>query len=71
MRTTRARGARLVITLGMAVVLTACMRPSPPGQPSPLHGAAAPTTAAATPVAPALAPSARAGSGEVVITLFH
>jgi 2',3'-cyclic-nucleotide 2'-phosphodiesterase (5'-nucleotidase family) len=69
MRTTR--GARLLITIGMAAVLTACARPSPPSQPPPPHGAAAPTTAAATPLAPALAPSARAGRGEVVITLFH
>jgi 2',3'-cyclic-nucleotide 2'-phosphodiesterase (5'-nucleotidase family) len=67
MRTTRARGARLLLTIGMAAVLTACTRPAPPSQPPPPHGAAAPTTAAA----PALAPSARAGRGEVVITLFH
>ena len=71
MPTTRARGARLLITIGMAAVLTACARPSPPSQPPPPHGAAAPTTAAAAPLAPALAPSARAGRGEVVITLFH
>jgi 2',3'-cyclic-nucleotide 2'-phosphodiesterase (5'-nucleotidase family) len=70
MRTTRARGARLLITIGMAAVLTACARPSPPSQPPPPNGAAAPTTAA-TPLAPALAPSARAGRGEAVITLFH
>jgi 2',3'-cyclic-nucleotide 2'-phosphodiesterase (5'-nucleotidase family) len=38
---------------------------------APLQGAAAPTTATTTPLAPALAPSARAGRGEVVITLFH
>jgi 2',3'-cyclic-nucleotide 2'-phosphodiesterase (5'-nucleotidase family) len=65
------RGARLLITIGMAAVLAACTRPSPPSQPPPPHGAAAPTTAAAAPLAPALAPSARAGRGEVVITLFH
>jgi 2',3'-cyclic-nucleotide 2'-phosphodiesterase (5'-nucleotidase family) len=58
------RGARLLLTIGMAAVLTACTRPSPPSQPPP-------PTAAATPLAPALAPSARAGRGEVVITLFH
>jgi 2',3'-cyclic-nucleotide 2'-phosphodiesterase (5'-nucleotidase family) len=69
MRTTR--GARLLITIGMAAVLTACTRPSPPSQPPPAQGAATPTTAAATPLAPALAPSARAGRGEVVVTLFH
>jgi 2',3'-cyclic-nucleotide 2'-phosphodiesterase (5'-nucleotidase family) len=69
MRTTR--GARLLIAIGMAAVLTACTRPSPPSQPPPPNGAAAPTTAAATPLAPALAPSARAGHGEVVVTLFH
>jgi 2',3'-cyclic-nucleotide 2'-phosphodiesterase (5'-nucleotidase family) len=69
MRTTR--GARLLITIGMAAVLTACTRPSPPSQPAPGQGAAAPTTAATTPLAPALAPSARAGRGEVVVTLFH
>jgi 2',3'-cyclic-nucleotide 2'-phosphodiesterase (5'-nucleotidase family) len=69
MPTTRA--ARLLITIGMAAVLTACTRPSPPSQAPPAQGAAAPTTAAATPLAPALAPSARAGRGEVVITLFH
>jgi 2',3'-cyclic-nucleotide 2'-phosphodiesterase/3'-nucleotidase len=51
----------------MAALLTACTRPSPPSQPPPPQGAAAPTTAAA----PALAPSAHAGRGEVVITLFH
>jgi len=71
MPTTRARGARLLLTIGMAVVLTACTPPSPPSQPPPPHGAAAPTTAAATALAPALAPSARAGRSEVVITLFH
>jgi 2',3'-cyclic-nucleotide 2'-phosphodiesterase (5'-nucleotidase family) len=65
MRTSR--GARLLVTIGMAAVLTACTPPSPPSQPPPPHGAAAPTTAAA----PALAPSARASCGEVVITLFH
>ena len=62
MRTTR--GARLLITIGMAAVLTACTRPSPPSQPPPPQGAAAP-------LAPALPPSGRAGRGEVVITLFH
>jgi 2',3'-cyclic-nucleotide 2'-phosphodiesterase (5'-nucleotidase family) len=61
------RGARLLLTIGMAAVLTACTPPSPPSQPPPPHGAAAPTTTAATP----LAPQARAGRGEVVITLFH
>jgi 2',3'-cyclic-nucleotide 2'-phosphodiesterase (5'-nucleotidase family) len=71
MPTTTARGARLLLTIGMAAVLTACTRPSPPSQPPPPNGAAAPTTAAATPLATALAPSARAGRGEVVITLFH
>src|SRR5215211_2700155 len=71
MRTTRAPGAWLLISIGMAAVLAACMRPAPPSQPSPPHGAAAPTTATATPLAPALAPSAHAGPGEVVITLFH
>jgi 2',3'-cyclic-nucleotide 2'-phosphodiesterase (5'-nucleotidase family) len=65
------RGARLLLTIGMAAVLTACTRPSPPSQPPPPHGAATPTTATATPLAPALAPSARAGRGEVVVTLFH
>jgi 2',3'-cyclic-nucleotide 2'-phosphodiesterase (5'-nucleotidase family) len=69
MRTTR--GARLLIAIGLAAVLTACTRPSPPSQPPPPNGAAAPTTTAATPLAPALAPSARAGRGEVVVTLFH
>jgi 2',3'-cyclic-nucleotide 2'-phosphodiesterase (5'-nucleotidase family) len=69
MRTTR--GARVLLTLGMAAVLTACTPPSPPSQPPPAQGAAAATTAAATPLAPALAPSARAGRGEVVVTLFH
>jgi 2',3'-cyclic-nucleotide 2'-phosphodiesterase/3'-nucleotidase len=54
----------------MAAVLAACTRPSPPSQLPPPHGAAAPTTAA-TPLAPALASSVRAGRGEVVITLFH
>jgi 2',3'-cyclic-nucleotide 2'-phosphodiesterase (5'-nucleotidase family) len=54
----------------MAAVLTACTRPSPPSQLPPPHGAAAPTTAA-TQLAPALAPQAHAGRGEVVITLFH
>jgi 2',3'-cyclic-nucleotide 2'-phosphodiesterase (5'-nucleotidase family) len=71
MRTTRARGARLLIIIGMAAVLAACTRPAPPSQPSPPHGAAAPTTAAATPLAMPLAPSAHVGRGEVVITLFH
>jgi 2',3'-cyclic-nucleotide 2'-phosphodiesterase (5'-nucleotidase family) len=57
----------------MAVVLTACTRPSPPDQSTAPRGATAPATAATTPPvpAPALAPEARAGRGEVVITLFH
>jgi 2',3'-cyclic-nucleotide 2'-phosphodiesterase (5'-nucleotidase family) len=67
MPTTRA--ARLLLTLGMAAVLTACTPPSPPSQPPPPQGAATPTTATTT--SPAPAPSARAGRGEVVITLFH
>ena len=61
MRTTRARGAWLLLTIGMLSVLTACTRSSPPSRSTPPQGAAA----------PALAPQARAGSGEVVITLFH
>jgi len=65
------RGGRLLIAIGMAAVLAACTRPSPPSQPPPGQGAAAPTTAAAMSLAPALAPSARAGRGEVVVTLFH
>jgi 2',3'-cyclic-nucleotide 2'-phosphodiesterase/3'-nucleotidase len=53
----------------MAAVLAACTPPSPPSQPTPPQGAANATT---PPVAaPALAPEARAGRGEVVITLFH
>ena len=71
MRATRTQRARLLLTIGLAVVLTACTPPSPPSQPTPPQGAAAPTTATTTPLAPALAPSARAGRGEVVITLFH
>jgi 5'-nucleotidase / UDP-sugar diphosphatase len=67
MPTTRA--ARLLLALGMAAVLAACTRPSPPGQSTPPKDAAAPTTATTT--SPAPAPSARAGRGEVVITLFH
>ncbi len=73
MRATRTQGARLLLTIGMAVVLTACTRPSPPDQPTAPRGATAPATAATTPPvpAPALAPEARAGRGEVVVTLFH
>jgi 2',3'-cyclic-nucleotide 2'-phosphodiesterase (5'-nucleotidase family) len=63
MRSARTRGARLLLTIGMAAMLAACTRSSPP------QGAADATT---PPVAaPALAPEARAGRGEVVITLFH
>jgi 5'-nucleotidase/UDP-sugar diphosphatase len=69
MPTTRARGAWLPLIFGMAAVLAACMRPSPPRQPTPPQGAAAPATATTT--SPALAPQAHAGRGEVVITLFH
>jgi 2',3'-cyclic-nucleotide 2'-phosphodiesterase (5'-nucleotidase family) len=69
MRTTRARGAWLPLTLGMAAVLAACTRPSPPSQSAPPQGAAPPATATMT--SPALAPQAHAGRGEVVITLFH
>jgi 2',3'-cyclic-nucleotide 2'-phosphodiesterase (5'-nucleotidase family) len=73
MPATRTQGARLLLTIGMAVVLTACTRPSPLGQSTAPRGATAPATAATTPPvpAPALAPEARAGRGEVVVTLFH
>jgi 2',3'-cyclic-nucleotide 2'-phosphodiesterase (5'-nucleotidase family) len=71
MPTTRARGAWLPLTLGIAAVLAACTWSSPPSQSTPPQDAAAPATAAAAPLAPALAPSARAGRGEVVVTLFH
>jgi 2',3'-cyclic-nucleotide 2'-phosphodiesterase (5'-nucleotidase family) len=72
-RTTPTPAARLLLTVGMAVVLTACTRPSPPDQSTAPRGATAPATAATTPPvpAPALAPQARAGRGEVVVTLFH
>src|SRR5262245_38291898 len=65
------RRGRLLVILGMAVVLTACTRPSPPDQSTATRGATA--TAATTPpvLAPALAPEARADRGEVVVTLFH
>jgi len=72
MRVTRTQGARLLLTIGMAVVLTACTRPSPPHQPAPPQGGAAPAPATApTAPAPKLAPLTRAGRGEVVVTLFH
>jgi 2',3'-cyclic-nucleotide 2'-phosphodiesterase (5'-nucleotidase family) len=73
MRATRTQGARLLLTIGMAMVLAACTRPSPPDQSTAPRGATAPATAATTPPAPApaLAPEARAGRGEVVVTLFH
>ena len=68
MRTTR--GARLLLTIGMVVVLAACTRPSPPAEQSTApRVATAPVTAATTSLA--LAPQARAGRGEVVVTLFH
>jgi 2',3'-cyclic-nucleotide 2'-phosphodiesterase (5'-nucleotidase family) len=68
MRTTR--GARLLLAIGMVVVLAACTRPSPPDQSTAPRAATAPVTAAAT-TSLALAPQARAGRGEVVVTLFH
>jgi 2',3'-cyclic-nucleotide 2'-phosphodiesterase (5'-nucleotidase family) len=72
-RTTRTPAARLLLTIGMAVVLTACTRPALPDQSTAPRGATAPATAATTPPVPtlALAPQARAGRGEVVVTLFH
>jgi 2',3'-cyclic-nucleotide 2'-phosphodiesterase (5'-nucleotidase family) len=71
MPATRTQGARLLLTIGMAVVLTACTRPSPPHQPAPPQGGAAPAPATApTAPAPKLALT-RAGRGEVVVTLFH
>jgi hypothetical protein len=69
MPTTRARGAPLLVAIGMAAVLAACARPAPPGQSAPPHGAAAPPTATTT--SPALVPRVHAGRGEVVVTLFH
>jgi 2',3'-cyclic-nucleotide 2'-phosphodiesterase (5'-nucleotidase family) len=73
MRATQTQGARLLLTIGMAVVLTACTRPSPPDQSTAPRGATVPATAATTPPVPAppLAPEARAGRGEVVVTLLH
>jgi 2',3'-cyclic-nucleotide 2'-phosphodiesterase (5'-nucleotidase family) len=73
MPATPTQGARLLLTIGMAVVLTACTRPSSPEQSTAPRGATAPATAATAPTAPApkLAPLTRAGRGEVVVTLFH
>jgi 2',3'-cyclic-nucleotide 2'-phosphodiesterase (5'-nucleotidase family) len=68
MRSARTRGARLLLTIGMAAVLAACTRPSPPSQATPPQGAA-PATAATAPPEPAKA--TRAGRGEAVVTLFH
>jgi 2',3'-cyclic-nucleotide 2'-phosphodiesterase (5'-nucleotidase family) len=72
MPATPTQAARLLLAIGMAVALTACTRPSSPDQSTAPRGAAAPATAAATTsLALALAPEARAGGGEVVVTLFH
>jgi len=64
-------GSQILLMLGMAAVLAGCT-----GQPAPTRsepnratsGGASVTTA---PVAPTLVPQARAGRGEVTVTVFH
>jgi 2',3'-cyclic-nucleotide 2'-phosphodiesterase (5'-nucleotidase family) len=70
MPATPTRGARLLLTIGMVVVLAACTRPSPPDQSTAPRAATAPVSAATT-TSLAPAPQARAGRGEVAVTLFH
>jgi 2',3'-cyclic-nucleotide 2'-phosphodiesterase (5'-nucleotidase family) len=54
----------------MVAVLAGCTRQPAPPRSAPAEHVGAPTTASTT-LAPELAPVARAGRGEVVVTLFH
>jgi 2',3'-cyclic-nucleotide 2'-phosphodiesterase (5'-nucleotidase family) len=71
MRTTRQwtpPGSQVPLVLAMVALLVGCTQQSVP--PAPPERVGAPVTAG-TPPAPGLAPVARAGPGEVVLTLFH
>jgi 2',3'-cyclic-nucleotide 2'-phosphodiesterase (5'-nucleotidase family) len=57
-------GSEILLVLMLAAVPVGCTRQSAPPRSTPLERVGAPTTAG-------LAPVARAGRGEVVVTLFH
>ena len=63
-------GVRVLLTLALAATLVGCTRQSEPPRSTPPERAGAPATAGTAP-APELAPVARAGRGQVVVTLFH
>ena len=70
MRRTRP-GSQILLLLGMAAVLGGCTGPAAPTQPKPNQGTGGGTSITTAPVAPALASQARAGPGEVTVTVFH
>jgi 2',3'-cyclic-nucleotide 2'-phosphodiesterase (5'-nucleotidase family) len=66
-------GSQILLLLGMAAVLAGCTGQAAPTRPEPNQGASggAPVSVSTAPPAPALAPQARAGRGEVTVTVFH
>jgi 2',3'-cyclic-nucleotide 2'-phosphodiesterase (5'-nucleotidase family) len=63
-------GSRVLLALAIVTALVGCTRPAAPPRSAPSRGAGAPVTVSTAP-APELAPVARAGRGEVVVTVFH
>jgi 2',3'-cyclic-nucleotide 2'-phosphodiesterase (5'-nucleotidase family) len=66
-------GSQILLLLGMAAVLAGCTGQAAPTRPEPNQGTGggAPVSVTTAPLAPALAPQARADRGEVTVTVFH
>jgi 2',3'-cyclic-nucleotide 2'-phosphodiesterase (5'-nucleotidase family) len=66
-------GPQLLLLLGMAAVLAGCTGQAVPTRSEANQDASggAPVSVTTAPLAPALAPQARAGRGEVTVTVFH
>ena len=63
--------SKILLMLAMAAVLAGCTGPAAPTRPEPSQGAGGGASVATAAVAPALASQARAGPGEVTVTVFH
>ncbi len=64
-------GSKILLLLEMAAVLAGCTGQAAPTRPEPDRGASGGASVTTAPVAPALAPQAQAGPGEVTVTVFH
>src|SRR5262245_9611203 len=60
-------GLWILLLLGMAAVLVGCTGQAERQSP----GGSTPASVTTAPLVPALAPQARAGPGEVIVTVFH